>query len=120
MNLKELEEIDEPIRDIIKDLNLLGYETTGSCAGYRYPGHQDQTDKSKLFHGPYVIFYSTIEKAHKLNDEVSLFLWDIMLFEGQFEMGFNIKYGGKSQKAKKWSWEGVRTALNNIKRERRL
>jgi len=117
MNLKE---VDEPIWDIILQLNKLGYETNGSCAGYRYPGHQDKTDKNKkeFWYDPYVIFYSTLKKAHRLDEELSNYFWDIQLFQGQFEMNFNTKHGGNSQKAKKRSWEGVRIALNNIKKER--
>ena len=113
----DLKDVDEPIRDIILQLNKLGYETNGSCAGYRYPGHQDKTDKSKMFHDPYVIFYSTLTKAHRLDEELSNYFWDIYLFQGQSEMRFNTKYGGKGQKAKKKSWEGVRIALNNLKKE---
>ena len=115
MNLKD---IDEPIRDIILQLNKLGYETNESCAGYRYPGHQDKTDKSKMSFDPYICFYSTIEKAHKLDKELSKFSWEIQLLQGQFEMHFNTKYGGNSQKAKKKSWEGVKIALNNIRKGR--
>ncbi|MBA7567018.1 hypothetical protein ES695_07305 [Candidatus Atribacteria bacterium 1244-E10-H5-B2] len=117
MNLKEVEEIDEPIRDIIKDLNSLGYDTNSSCAGYRYPGHQDKTDKSKIFQKPYVTFYSTLTKAHRLDEELLNYFWDIQLFQGQFEMHFNTKYGGNSQKAKKQSWEGVRIALKALKKK---
>ncbi len=99
-------------------MNLLGYDTNSSCAGYRFPGHQDKTDKSerKFWHTPYVCFYSTIEKAHELDDELSNYFWDIQLFQGGFEMHFNTKYGGNSQKAKKHSWEGVKIALENIRR----
>ena len=119
MNLKEVEEIDEPIRDIILQLNKLGYETNGSCAGYRYPGHQDLTDKNKreFWHDPYVTFYSTLTKAYRLDEELLNYFWDIQLFQGQFEMHFNTKYGGNSQKAKKQSWEGVRIALKALKKK---
>ena len=113
----DLKDVDEPIRDIILQLNKLGYETNGSCAGYRYPGHQDKTDKSKIFQKPYVTFYSTLTKAYRLDEELLNYFWDIQLFQGQFEMHFNTKYGGNSQKAKKQSWEGVRIALNNLRKE---
>jgi len=115
--LMDLKEVDEPIREIIRSMNLLGYETYACCAGYRYPGHQDKTDKSKVFQDPYVCFDSTLEKAHILSDAISTYFWDIILFQGGFEMHYNTKHGGNSQTDRKDAWGWVKITLDNIKRD---
>lgn len=52
--------VDEPIFELVVMLNLLGFQTTGSCGG-----HADRTTG-----GPYVVFES--KKAQKIAEQVRL------------------------------------------------
>lgn len=61
-----MKDIDRPIRDVIKRLNELGYQTKFSCCGYKYPRQRGR----KLHGWPYVTFYASFNKVKKLFDLV--------------------------------------------------
>lgn len=127
-----LNEIDEPIRDIILQLNKLGYKTTFSCAGYNYPGHiADEIGKNyKLVPQPYIVFKSSLKNARKLA-EVLEYGWTIELshyntyFLNYSCEEFNHIDGSvypeeehyeRNEKWRKESWRDLRKCLKRLRR----
>ena len=101
-----LECIDKPIRDVILELNNLGYVTNGCCAGYKYKGHS--ITKGAPYNRGYVSFWCSSEKAWQLLDALDGSDWEIHL--GHYERYFLV-YASRKKKEIKKGWEFLRELL---------
>lgn len=120
------EGIDEPIRDVIRTMNELGYKTMYSCAGYKYQGHLTIRNHTLALGGviramaavPYVLFKSSLKRARQLFEvisDISGERWKIQL--SHFN-GYYLYYGKllskSSENDRKDSWNELRKALDKI------
>lgn len=113
--VKNLNEIDEPIKDIIIQMNKKGYKTLYSCAGYNYSGHiANEIGKHyKLVPKPYIVFKSSLKNARKLR-EVLEYGWTIEL--SHYNTYFLSYPSEKSEKSRKQSWGYLRKCLTKLKK----
>lgn len=118
----DLTEIDEPIRDVISRMNILGYKTTFSCAGYDYPNHilnKKERDKKQTLDpsvSPYVSFKCPLENAWRLAGVIE-YGWTIELSRKGRE--FILMYSTeKVYEPKKEAWKYLREALTKLEEDK--
>lgn len=113
--MKNLNEIDKPIKDVIIQMNKKGYKTFYSCAGYNYSGHiADKVEKHyKLCPQPYIVFKSSLKSARKLA-EVLEFGWRIELIN--YNRYCLVYPSERDEKSRKESWKYIRKFLTKIKK----
>lgn len=114
----DLNEIDEPIRDVISRMNILGYKTTFSCAGYDYPNHildEKKRDKKQISDpsgSPYVSFKCSLENAWRLAGVIE-YGWTIEL--SRKCRVFILRYSTEAvYRPKKDAWKYLKEALTKL------
>ena len=126
-------EIDEPIRDIILQLNKLGYKTIYSCAGYNYPGHiRNSNTKSVMWQPPsrpYIAFKLTSKNAQRIR-KILKYGWTIKFidhdryylsysngksYRKNVDSGFyREEHFERNEKLRKESWGNLRKYLKKL------
>lgn len=114
------EKIDEPIRNIIRQMNEVGFKTVHSCAGYNYEGHiadNQITQGVKEVAMPYVTFRGSIKKVRRFYDIVSEYDWKIELDRNnKFYLYFIPARRFKNHQLSRLSWNAIREGLIQLRK----